>query len=59
LKFGLRGTRHVESHTLRLLQEMRTEMAGLRDDFARFDQRSDGGCHTGSSGTATVSSVDM
>jgi chromosome segregation ATPase len=29
----------VENHTLRLLQEMRTEIAGLRDDFARFDQR--------------------
>jgi chromosome segregation ATPase len=29
----------VENHTLRLLQEIRTEMAGLREDFARFDQR--------------------
>ena len=29
----------IENHTLRLLQEMRTEIAGLRDDFARFDQR--------------------
>lgn len=29
----------IENHTLRLLQEMRTEMAGLREDFARFDQR--------------------
>jgi hypothetical protein len=32
-------TDDIENHTLRLLQEMRTEMAGLRDDFARFDQR--------------------
>jgi predicted nuclease with TOPRIM domain len=32
-------TDDIENHTLRLLQEMRTEMAGLREDFARFDQR--------------------
>ena len=29
----------VENHTLRLLQEIRTDMAGMREDFARFDQR--------------------
>ena len=29
----------VQNHTLRLLQEIRTDMAGMREDFARFDQR--------------------